>query len=176
MIQLPPIPTWDGLHPMVVHFPVALLLVAPLFVVVGLVAGRRGRPMLVAALILMILGTVASFVAVASGEAAGKLAERTPEINAAIERHEQLAEQTRFLFTVLTVVFAGIMLGPRLLKRELTGAPQIVLLVLFLGIYGAATIVLANTAHNGGRLVHSFGVHTLMPPEPAPAAAIVDDD
>ena len=28
MIDLPPVPTWDGLHPLIIHFPIALLLVA----------------------------------------------------------------------------------------------------------------------------------------------------
>ena len=36
MIQLPPIPGWYELHPLVVHFPIALLLIAPLFVLLGL--------------------------------------------------------------------------------------------------------------------------------------------
>ena len=35
MIEFPPIPSWDGLHPLIVHFPIALLLVAPLLVVLG---------------------------------------------------------------------------------------------------------------------------------------------
>lgn len=34
----------------------------------------------------------ATFVAVATGEAAGKLTERTPEIKAVLENHEELAE------------------------------------------------------------------------------------
>ncbi len=34
--SFPPFPSWDGLHPLIVHFPIALLLVAPLFVVLGL--------------------------------------------------------------------------------------------------------------------------------------------
>ena len=58
MIALPPIPTWEGLHPLVVHFPIALLLVAPWLVLLGaLLAPSRGRPWLFAALTLLALGT-----------------------------------------------------------------------------------------------------------------------
>ena len=90
--MFPPIPSFDGLHPIVVHFPVALLIVAPLFLALAALfpskAGCFGR----SALVLLALGTIASFVAVESGEAAARLADRTPEINAQIERHEELAE------------------------------------------------------------------------------------
>ena len=34
---LPPIPSWDGLHPLVVHFPIALLLAAPVLLLAGMV-------------------------------------------------------------------------------------------------------------------------------------------
>ncbi len=44
MIDLPPLPTWDGIHPLVVHFPIALLLVAPLLVLLAAaLAPARGR-------------------------------------------------------------------------------------------------------------------------------------
>lgn len=170
MPELPPIPDWNGLHPLVVHFPVALLLVAPLFVVIGLVARRHSRALMTAALILMVLGTLGSFVAVSTGEAAGKLAERTPEINAVLEHHEALAERTRLVFSVLTIVFAGLLFGPAILGRQLDRRALVPLTVLFLVVYGAGTTVLANTAHNGGRLVHEFGVRALMPSSPLPGS------
>jgi uncharacterized membrane protein len=31
MPQLPMIPGWDGLHPMIIHFPIVLFLLPPLF-------------------------------------------------------------------------------------------------------------------------------------------------
>jgi uncharacterized membrane protein len=176
MFELPPIPTWDGLHPLIIHFPITLLLVAPLFIVLGLLFGRHRRSFMISALVLMVLGTAASFVAVSTGEAAGKLADRTPEVNQVLQHHEELAERTRLTFTVLTVVFAGLLVGPAVLKRPLAALPAAVLTLLFLGVYATGTVVLVNTAHNGGRLVHELGVRSLMPPPPAATASAADDD
>lgn len=163
MIQFPPIPAWDALHPLVVHFPIALLLVAPLFILIGaLLRPEKGRVYLVSALLLMALGTGAIFVALETGEAAAKLAERTPEINAVLERHEQLAEATRVGFAVLSVIFAAILLLPRLLRRSSPWLVSRALPLIFLVLYGAGMLLLVNTAHNGGRLVHEFGVRALV--------------
>jgi uncharacterized membrane protein len=170
MIELPPLPSWDGLHPLIIHFPVALLLVAPLFVLLGLAVRTHRRAFLLSALLLMILGTTSAWVAVATGEAAGKLADRTPEVNAVIEHHSTLAERTRLAFTVLTLLFAGLLVGPQLLKREPAEAATIVVAALFLAAYGVGALVLANTAHNGGRLVHELGVRALMPAPPSATA------
>ena len=168
MIALPPIPAWDALHPLVVHFPVALLLVAPILVLLGLVLEpKRGRGLLVAALVLMVLGTIAAWVAVGTGEAAGRLADRTPAVNAILEQHEELAETVRLVFTALTAVFAAVLFVPVALRRQLGRAASTSLLVVFLGFYAVGALLLANTAHNGGRLVHEQGVHALMAPTPA---------
>ena len=175
MIQFPPIPAWDALHPLIVHFPIALLLVAPLFILIGsLLEPEKGRVYLVAALILMALGTSAVFVALETGEAAAKLAERTPAINAVLEHHEQLAETTRVVFSVLTLIFAAILLLPRVLRRSSGWPVSRALPLVFLVLYGAGMLLLVNTAHNGGRLVHEFGVRAMVEPgaqPPATAAA-----
>src|SRR5512142_2633766 len=102
VMQFPPIPSWDGLHPLIIHFPIALLLVAPVLVLIAAaVSPRKARGMLLAALLLMVLGTGAVFLAAETGEAAGKLAERTPEISAVLEHHENLAEVTQVMFSIL---------------------------------------------------------------------------
>ncbi len=168
MTELPPLPSWDGLHPLVVHFPIALLLVAPLFILLG-VALSRGRPFLWAALLLMAIGTAGTFFAVSTGEAAGKLAERTPQINAVLEHHENLAERTRAGFAALTVIFAAMLVLPAVSRRQPGRLLTIVLPLVFLIVYGAGLVLLVNTAHNGGRLVHELGVQALIAPSPAPA-------
>ena len=160
MQALPPIPSWTELHPLVIHFPIALLLVAPLFIMAGIIPNpQKGRPFLITALILMLLGTAGAFLAIATGEAAGEVAERTPAVSAVLERHEDLAEMTRIVFTVLTLLFAAILFLPRLLKREASGVTARILPLAFLLFYGAGAVILMNTAHNGGRLVHELGVH-----------------
>jgi uncharacterized membrane protein len=170
MFQLPPVPTWDGLHPLIIHFPIVLLLIAPLFVLIGAaLSPQQGKNFLISALVLMLLGTASTFVAIETGEAAGKIATRTPEINRVLEHHEQLAERTRLIFSILTVVFAAIVLIPRITRRESRIFSTVVPIV-FLLFYGAASLVLANTAHNGGRLVHEFGVQALVAPTPGEPA------
>ncbi|HKI85844.1 MAG TPA: DUF2231 domain-containing protein [Thermoanaerobaculia bacterium] len=169
MIEFPPLPAWDAFHPLVIHFPVALLLVAPIFVVVGVVlAGDRGRAFLITALVLMALGTVGTYVAVSTGEAAGELAQRNPAISAVLQHHEQLAEATRVVFSALTLIFSAILFVPVLLKRSLGRGMATALIVIFLAGYGAGSVLLANTAHNGGRLVHELGVRALMSSQPLP--------
>jgi uncharacterized membrane protein len=165
MQALPPIPAWTELHPLVIHFPIALLLVAPLFIVAGMIVNpQKGRPFLVVALSLMVLGTVGTVLAVATGEAAAEVTHRTAAMSAVLERHQELAETTRDIFGLLTVIFAAILFLPRLLKREPATVVARILALAFLLFYSAGTVVLVNTAHNGGRLVHEFGIRALLAP------------
>ncbi len=160
--MFPPIPSWEGLHPLIIHFPIALLLIVPLFVIAGLIFRQHRSTLMLVSLVLMLAGTVAAFVAVSTGEAAGELAERTPAISAVLERHEDLAELTRNVFAGLTIVFAGILVAPRLFKRDPAGMVGTVITVAFLGFYFAGVVLLANTAHQGGQLVHAYGVRAMV--------------
>jgi uncharacterized membrane protein len=165
MLTLPPIPSWQAIHPLIVHFPIALLLIAPLFIVIGaLRKPERSFPFLLSALILMVLGMVSTFVAASSGEAAGQLAENVPQAKAVLEQHQDLAETTEIAFSALTLIFTAIVFVPRLLKRDPTRAISTVLPLVFLMFYATGAISLANTAHQGGRLVHELGVRARIEP------------
>jgi uncharacterized membrane protein len=182
MFQFPPIPSWDGLHPLIIHFPIALLLIAPLFILVGAaLRPEKGRPYHLAGLALMLLGTAAVFVAVGSGEAAGELAERIPGVHQVLDTHESLAERTRAVFSVLSLIFAALVFVPRLLKHAESRLVGTTLPLAFLVLYAAGMLLLVNTAHNGGRLVHEFGVHarvasSAMPSGAMPAATLPSAD
>ena len=163
-MTFPPMQPWDALHPLVIHFPIALLMVAPIFILLGMFLKRSAREFALSALILMLLGTAGTYVAVETGEAGAKLVERTPEIDAVLERHEDMAEQTRLLFTILTVVYAGLLFVPIFLKKEIGVLWRLAIHGIFLLAYLVCLLSLANTAHLGGRLVHELGVRALIVP------------
>jgi uncharacterized membrane protein len=150
------------MHPLVVHFPVALLMVAPVFVVVGLVFFKQRIPYLVSAWILMILGTVGALVAVSTGEAGAQLVDRTPEISKALEHHEELAEAVRTIFLILTSVFTLLLYVPLATHKEFGRPTVLVVGVVFLLLYLVGMIVLANAADAGGMLVHEYGVKAVI--------------
>lgn len=170
--MFPPIPSWDAVHPLIVHFPIALLLVAPILIIGGMLLPRQRMGLFIAAFGLIAMGTIGTYVAVATGEAAGELAKSTPGIAAILEAHEELAETTRLTFTALTVIFAAILFGPLLFKRRLGHRSSPVLFVAFLLLYSAGSLVLINVAHEGGRLVHEFGVRAMMRTAPTSARSI----
>lgn len=159
---MPPLPSWDGLHPLIVHFPIALLLVAPVLVILGSVFRGRTRGFLIAAFALMLIGSVAAWIAVSTGQSAGEFAERFAGVDGVLENHEELAETTAIVFSALTSVFAVIVFGPIAFGKELSRKVVIPLNLAFLLFYSAGGVLLINTAHQGGRLVHQFGIHAIV--------------
>ena len=167
MPQFPPIPGWDAMHPLLIHFPIVLLLLAPLFVLISaILRPPKNRPYMTAALMLLLLGTVSLFLAASSGEEAAELADRAGGVNAVLSAHEALASICEILFAGFSVIFAGIYLWPRFARRDESRLLSTVLPLGFVVVYTVGLLYLVNTAHAGGRLVHEFGVHAMMPQDP----------
>jgi uncharacterized membrane protein len=159
MFQLPSIPSWDALHPSISHFPVVLLLVAPVLIFIGLLSPKRRTNLLSMALWFMLIGTVGVFLSAATGDAAKELVSKTPEITKALENHESLGSIARVVFTILTIFLAILQYHPKLLKKQFSPKTTIIFYMIFLLLYTAAALLLYNTAYSGGLLVHKLGVH-----------------
>ena len=169
MLQFPPLPGWDAMHPLLIHFPIVLLLLVPLFVLIAVILRPpRNRPYMTVALIMIILGTSSLFLAASSGEEAAELADRAGGVNSVLSAHEALASTCEILFAGLSAIFAGIYIWPWIVRRNETRLTSTALPLAFIALYSVALLYLANTAHAGGRLVHEFGVHAIMTQEPGP--------
>jgi len=158
----PPVPPWEGLHVLVVHFPIALLLVAPLFVLLATVFPIRAQWASWAAVALLLLGATGTFVAIATGDAAQAVADGSDAMYDVLSEHEELAELTRNVYVVLTAVYALFVLLPAMMKELLIRRYLVPVNFVFLVALGAGSLLLANTAHLGGRLVHEFGVKAVL--------------
>ena len=152
---------WNGLHALIVHILIILLLVAPFLAIVGigLWAAKR-RLFLGSALALMVLGTAMTFVAITTGEVAMRAVGPTPAFKVALEEHRALAETTRELFSVLTLGFAALLFVPRLSGCELESRLNTALFAVYLVFYATGALFLVNTALEGGRLIRELEAKT----------------
>ena len=141
------------LHAMVVHFPIALLMVGFLFEAISFFYKKEFfRQSAFYLLILGMLGTVVSYLA---GNAAGKGMEEGP-LSKAMELHEQAATISLWLTIVTALVYAGIYF----LKYNRSWL-RIIAVLLFAGVIGS----IARTGYLGGQLVykHGAGVELALP-------------
>jgi len=164
----------DPLHPAIVHFPVVLAVLVPLFAVAAAWAIRRGRMPRrlwagVAVVQLLLLGS--AWVALETGQAQEETVERVVA-ERHIEAHEEAAERFLWLAGAATVVVvAGLLGGPRgEIARWAACAAT------------AATLVaVVPVGHSGGELVYRHGAasayaSTAADALPATTARHDDDD
>lgn len=155
-------PTWDGLHPLIVHLPIGTLFVAPIIIIAALLIPKHERGLNLAAFLLMTVGVIGAFLAVSTGEAAAELVPETPPVGALLEQHEEAAETARTVFAVMLALFAAYTFGPWLAKKPWPRKLTLSAGVVFLALYAAPCLILANAGHMGGQLVHDHGVHARL--------------
>lgn len=162
MFSVPPLPPWDGMHPLVIHFPIALIFVTPLFVVLALVWKRHTRTWLIAGSLMMLLAAGGAWLATSTGSAAEDFAEKVPGAKAILEEHEELGEATQNFALGLAAI---LVIGTGAFWRWGQKAPRgaiIAVGIAYLLANGAGMLVAANAAHQGGRLVHEVGVRARL--------------
>lgn len=146
------------IHPMIVHFPIALLATAILFEVLELVFKRS--VLREAATWLLGIGFFGGLAAAATGLLAEEAAEDMGVPESAIEIHESFAIATLAVFAVLIAI--------RWLQHK-RRVPQLPGLFLALGLIGVVLIGL--TGYFGGDLVYRYGAGVERPsPVSSPAA------
>lgn len=135
----------ESVHPIVVHFPIALLLTALGLDALALVLRREALHRV--ALWNLVLGTVGAAATVLTGLQAERVAKHTFEIHQVMELHKRLGLSTLALAVALSAW--------RLIARHhlaLRGR----LALLLAGTLLAGAVI--GTGYLGGRLVYEFGV------------------
>ena len=166
---LPPIPPFDQLHPLVIHFPIALVLVTPVVIALALAWHKQARVLLVVATLLMIMAGGAAILAVQTGNAASGYAENVLGAGPVLDDHAKMGTRARNATLALTGALA---IGTALAWRGGEKLPRKFVLIgggVYLAVHAAGALLVANAAHEGGRLVHEFGVRAW--PVPLPIAA-----
>lgn len=146
-------PDIGSLHPQVVHFVIALLIVGVLARVASLFPAVARRFAFVGAMAatLIFLGTAASVVAVKSGLEAHELAESIPGVRPAVSVHEEYGERTRNVFLLVSLLEIGILVFAARnagVTRGLRGLSALV------GLGGL--VLLFEAGDHGGDLVYSY--------------------
>jgi len=144
-------PLIPAMHPQVVHFAIALLLVGVLLRLVSFTG--RVRFSNHAAVFLLVLGTVAAAVAVKSGVDAHGPVERIPGVRALVIEHEDLGILTRNIFFGV-VVLELLALG--FATRTATAGYAKIALALSALAGVAGSFYLYEAAEHGGELVYSY--------------------
>ena len=161
MTNLAQINNWGSLHPLIVHFPIALLFVAPLFIVLGIIIQKSLREFYICALILMLLGTAGVFFAVSTGNSAAETIASDPAITATLKAHVRFAEQSQLNFSALAILFLLYVISPNFTQKRF-GKLDRAAGCLFLVVYVFNLALIFNTAHYGGTLVHKHGVKSTI--------------
>lgn len=142
-------PDIGSLHPIVVHFAIALLFAGVVLRWISLT--RKLSFTSPAAVLLIVAGTVAALAAVESGEDAHGPAERIPGVREVVHEHEEYGERARNVFLAVAVLeVAGLVLTRRKVRR----AGLVLVASALVGAVGLA--VLYEAAEHGGELVYSY--------------------
>ena len=160
MFGFPPLPPFEGLHPIAVHFPIGILMIVWIPIVLGLLCKKHRAGWLNAALLLLALGTLTLFGAVLTGEATEDVVDQSSQlIENAIHDHEELGELVRTLFIAITIRYAAVLLAYNKVADSKKKPVALIGGLIFLLSYTFGTMTLANVGHQGGILVHDLGIH-----------------
>ena len=145
-------PNIAAFHPQIVHFVIALLIVGVAMRVVSLTG--RLRFTVPAAFTLILIGTVAAWLAVRSGVEAHGPVERIPGARNAVIEHEEhgiLARNVFFVVAALELIAFAMTRRENLVRK----AYWVFVASALVGLFGVYQLY--ETGEHGGELVYSYG-------------------
>lgn len=143
------LPSWaPNLHPLVIHFPIALIIVAAFADLIDTLVGRP-KWLASAATMLFVLGSMGAVVACLTGQQALDTVLMPGMAHPIVQAHRTWAIATTVYFSVLTLIRMGAAFRGPLARRY----RFVLLLAALVGVVG-----LQQTAERGGRLVYEQGV------------------
>jgi uncharacterized membrane protein len=143
-------PSLAALHPQVVHFVIALVFAGVLFRWLSL--GVRWTWLSPAAMALIALATVASFVAVQSGNDAHGPVEAVPGARQAVVDHEAWGDWAR---NAILILLAAEVVAVAFVSRAATWARAAQFVAAIVGLLAVGAVYRAGDL--GGRLVYGYG-------------------
>ncbi len=143
-----------GLHPKIVHFPIALLSAYALLEIIGIVF--KNEFLSKTAHLFLFLGVLGALAAVLTGNQAEEAAELLEKQGAiiqfhAISEHSDFANYTLWFFSALLVGRTFLVL-----KKKFQGKIKYLFIVLAL----AGFLLVFETGERGGKLVYKYGIGT----------------
>ncbi len=142
------------LHPLTVHFPIALLLVATALEVVSSIMRPERRSFArSASLLLLILGVIGAWTSVWSGEEAEHIVEKMICDEELLENHEELA-------TLVSWIFSGVAILA-IIRRLKPALKFLSFLIAVTSIVGS--VGLGYVGHLGATLVYQQGAAVQRP-------------
>ncbi len=155
MPELPDFWRTEVFHPLSVHFPIVLLLMATLFKLVGLWSSKLtwdhgGR-------LMLLLGVIGVWIAIYTGNLADGIVSRKLCDPTVLKEHENFAYTTAWIFTAALVIEV-LMYYVELLKTRIV---SVILVVLMLG--GTGTLMYVG--HLGAELVYQQAAGVNIPSE-----------
>ena len=138
-----------NLHPFIVHFPLALLIVSALSDAVGILIHREQA--LKAGYILLLLGSIGAIGGALTGETAAETAAAIPGIGQDLDEHEDLGTAVVWVAIALTLSRTHLVY-----RKRFSGATRVIYLLFAFGVAG----LVAASGYTGGHLVYKYGAGT----------------
>ena len=149
------LPEWaPGVHPLIIHFPIALLSIAVLFDLVALLAPRKKDVIRAFAVTLFALGAVAALAAFFTGRAAADAVEVPAAAQTLLTDHADWAERTVWFFGLFALARLAMLWFER--KGRLPAGQALHILAFVIGAGGI--FLLFQTGDRGAQMVFKYGV------------------